>query len=200
MHVTEEGRVACDLRYTAFARSEQQRRAAGTTMASLRTRGHSARDATSDAEEREASGVLVSALEPCVRLETIPKSIVDLDVLVLEDDGSALAAAVAAASVALADAGVEMRDLAAACVVAKLPGAGGGLVVDPTAEEERAAVGGLLVSVMPSLNEITQLVQFGELHQNDITDAIELCLDASSRLYATMRRVLLSAAQQQPQQ
>jgi exosome complex component MTR3 len=158
MQVTEEGRVACDVRFCAFARSSehhhhQQRRITSTaTATTARTRGRSARDAAADAEEREASAVVAHALGPAVRLETIPKSIVDLNVLVTEDDGAALAAACVACSAGLADAGIELRDLVAACAVAKIAGR---VVVDPTAAEERAAEGGLLLALMPSLNEVT---------------------------------------------
>eukprot|EP00971_Amphidinium_carterae_P156004 3092846-Amphidinium_carterae.1 len=41
------------------------------------------------------------------------KLAIDLNVLVLEDDGSALASALSVASLALADAGVEVRDMMA---------------------------------------------------------------------------------------
>jgi len=50
-----------------------------------------------------------------VRLEAFPKSEVDVFVIVLQDAGAALAAAITAASLALADAAVEMYDLVTAC-------------------------------------------------------------------------------------
>lgn len=73
-----------------------------------------------DPEELELSRFLEQALTGAVRLETFPKAVVDVYVTVLEDDGAALAAAINVASLALADAGVEMTDLVAACSAVRL--------------------------------------------------------------------------------
>lgn len=202
MAVSEEGRLTCDMRHCTFSRGAgQPRRNRGTAATSVvRARGGrgigagsrptAATAATEEAEERESNGSIVChALEPSVRVETIPKSIVDLNVLVTEDDGAAVAAACVACSVALADAGIELRDVVSACTVAKVAGR---IVVDPTAAEERMAEGGLVVALMPSLNEVTQLHQYGELSQQDIADSIELCLDGCNRVHSLMKRALLA--------
>ena len=57
------------------------------------------------------------ALAPSIRLDLLPKSNIDVYISVLENDGTAscLAAAITCASVAVADAGIEMLDLVAAC-------------------------------------------------------------------------------------
>ena len=59
------------------------------------------------------------ALAPAVRLDLYPKSTIDVVVTVLEADGnvSSLAASLLGASLALADAGVEMVDLVVATTV-----------------------------------------------------------------------------------
>lgn len=56
-------------------------------------------------------------MTPAVRLELLPKSAIDVYITVLENDGtsSCLAAAIIAASTALADAGIEMLDQVTAC-------------------------------------------------------------------------------------
>ena len=191
MAVSEEGRVACDMRYCAFSRQQQQgtRRNTGTSAASLKVRGRSARDAETDAEEREVSALVAHAIEPSVRVETIPKSVVDLNVLTTEDDGSVLAAACVACSVALANSGIELKDLVSACTVVKISGR---VVVDPTAAEERIADGGIVLALMPSLNEVTQLHQWGELSQQDISDSMDLCLDGCNRVHSLMKKALVS--------
>jgi exosome complex component MTR3 len=68
-------------------------------------------------EEKELSLQLQTALEPAVRLQTFPKSTVDVYCLVVESGGSDLAVCATAAAAALADAGIEMNDLVAACCV-----------------------------------------------------------------------------------
>lgn len=56
-------------------------------------------------------------MTPAVRLELLPKSAIDVYITVLENYGtsSCLAAAIIAASTALADAGIEMLDQVTAC-------------------------------------------------------------------------------------
>jgi exosome complex component MTR3 len=68
-------------------------------------------------EEREMSAVMQTALEAAVRFESFPKSVLDVFCTILEAGGSELAAAITAASAAIADAGVEMNDLVTACEV-----------------------------------------------------------------------------------
>jgi ribonuclease PH len=48
-------------------------------------------------------------------VDKYPKSNVDVFVLVLECDGPVLGAAITAASLAMSDAGLELRDVVAAC-------------------------------------------------------------------------------------
>jgi exosome complex component MTR3 len=74
-----------------------------------------------DKEEKELSMLMVQALEVSLRLETFPKSEIDVFVLVLEESGGMVGAAITAASLALADAGIEMYDLVASCSVVRLP-------------------------------------------------------------------------------
>ncbi|KAA8495025.1 Exosome complex component MTR3 [Porphyridium purpureum] len=59
--------------------------------------------------------VVSSILSAVVRLEQYPKSRIDVYVLMVNDSGSAFAATVNAACLALCDAGVAMRDLVSAC-------------------------------------------------------------------------------------
>lgn len=68
-------------------------------------------------EEREYSSMMQTALEAAVQLSSFPKAVVDVYCLVLEAGGAELAVAITAASLALADAGIEMRDLVTACSV-----------------------------------------------------------------------------------
>jgi exosome complex component MTR3 len=133
-----------------------------------------------DAQEKEFSQILVQALTPAIRLDLLPKSSIDVYVNVLENDGtsSCLAAAISAASVALADAGIEMYDQVAASSIVSTTGVENTIrlqllihniqayvqdkiVMDPSAVEEENEDGSLVVSYMPSLNEVTHILQTG---------------------------------------
>ena len=68
-------------------------------------------------EERDISSVVQASLEAAVQTQTFPKANVDVFCLVIESGGSDTAVAITAASLALADAGIEMYDLVTACKV-----------------------------------------------------------------------------------
>ncbi|XP_026190393.1 exosome complex component MTR3 [Cyclospora cayetanensis] len=59
----------------------------------------------------QSAMLLHQALDSAVQLQRYPKSIIEVCVMVLEDDGGALPAAITCAGLALADAGVELYDL-----------------------------------------------------------------------------------------
>lgn len=69
--------------------------------------------------ERELALQLRTALLPAVQLTTFPNSTVDVTCMILESGGSELALAICAASLALADAGIQLFDLVSACGVVR---------------------------------------------------------------------------------
>ncbi|KAI8926361.1 ribosomal protein S5 domain 2-type protein [Entophlyctis helioformis] len=132
--------------------------------------------------DREMAAVLEQALTPAVRLDAYPKSSIQAYVLIIEadGDGAALAAAVTCAALALADAGIEMYD-----------------VLDPTHDEEtgdcdqqHAQTGSVLLAYMPSLNQVTHLIQSGEISSSQCIKAVELCVDACSQIHAVTQEAL----------
>ncbi|KAH3763402.1 Exosome complex component MTR3 [Pelomyxa schiedti] len=174
--VSELGIIKCEFRVARFA--ELGVRRGGEKFSEERS------------EEKELGLLLAQSLEVAVCLRSFPKSIVDVNILVVEDDGSVLSAACIAASLALADAGIEMYDLVTACTVSKSPS--GTLLVDPDHKEEQNQKGGLMLSYTPSIGEITQMCLFGQLSQADINDSIAMCIDACTKLSALMSEVLAS--------
>ncbi|RKO91485.1 ribosomal protein S5 domain 2-type protein [Blyttiomyces helicus] len=145
-----------------------------------------------DNQEREYSLTLQQALSPAVRLDLLPKSTVDVYVQVLECDGStsALAAAITCASLALADAGIEMLDIVAACSAGFI---GSRTFLDADGEEEGQQTGSLLLSYMPSLNEVTHIIQSGEVSSNATVKALEICVDACSVINTVMQKSLVTS-------
>ncbi|MCK4474548.1 exosome complex exonuclease Rrp41, partial [Candidatus Bathyarchaeota archaeon] len=70
--------------------------------------------------ERELSKVIRESLEPSIFLEYYPRTSIDIFIEVLQADGGTRCASITAASLALADAGIPMRDLVAACAAGKI--------------------------------------------------------------------------------
>ncbi|KAI9343340.1 ribosomal protein S5 domain 2-type protein [Zopfochytrium polystomum] len=154
--------------------------------------------------------VALDALAPAIRLDSFPKAVLDVHVLVLESDGgpmASLAAAVTCASLAVADAGVEMLDAVVASsagffypppslagTVVRVSEAGEErtlTVLDCDGVEERESVGSLFVACMPSLQNVTHLVLQGEINSHQCEEAINLCMDACSKVSLVTRETLL---------
>ena len=99
----QRGQLETALRFTSFARRDRCKS-----------------PASGSPEERELSMALGAALEASVQLDQYPKSTIAVNALVLQDDGGALAAAITCASLALADAGLLLFGMVAACSCAVL--------------------------------------------------------------------------------
>jgi exosome complex RNA-binding protein Rrp42 (RNase PH superfamily) len=102
-----------------------------------------------------------------------------------------LSVLISCASLALADAGIMMYDLITAVSVSCI---GKSLMIDPVTEEEGCEDGSFMMTCMPSRYEITQLTITGEWTTPNINEAMQLCLDASSKLGEIMRDCLKQSA------
>merc|ERR1712173_150822 len=109
--------------------------------------------------------------------------------------GSVLPAAITAASLAFADAGVEMHDMVTSCAAALLSGDkpdSASIVLDPTWEEQSRAVGVLTLMYSSSLVTITHLVQTGVFSPSQLSEAMELCRDGCTRIYEISQAALIA--------
>src|SRR5574342_244088 len=93
--------------------------------------------------EIEISKVIKEALQPAVILKDFPRTVVDVFIEILQADGGSRCAALDAASVALVDAGIPMRDIVSACAAGKVADK---IVLDVNDEEDKkcleTAIGG----------------------------------------------------------
>ncbi|XP_073421434.1 exosome complex component MTR3 [Dendrobates tinctorius] len=160
------GRLLCELRWAPFSRA----------------------GAWSSA--RPAALLLQESLEAAVRLERFPRAELALWALVLEDRGSALPAAVSCASLALADAGVEMYDLAVGAGLSR--GEDELLLLDPDDAEE-AAGATMYLSLLPALHQVSGLLCSGEWEGDSPAAAVRMCMEGCQRLYPVLQQSLLKA-------
>lgn len=170
---SEQGRLQCDVRLATFATRQRSKGLAQS------------------ADERDISAVVQAALEAAVQRHTFPKSNVDVYCLVLESGGADAAVAITAASLAIADAGIEMYDLVSACSVSRV---GGQLLLDPTADESYHEDGAVLLAMMPTANLVTQLVMTGEWSNSSSKEALELCMGGCAQIDSVVRQCLQEAA------
>ena len=182
-------------------------------LATFATSGARGKVAQGDAE-REFSSMVHRALSGAVMTETFPKTTVDVFATVLEANGSELCATIAAASAALCEAGVAMRDLVSACTVTRnrrttttteVPGGGadggaeGGadgpnaLLLDPARGEAAAAEAGVTLAYMCRLGEASQVVATGTWDGESLDDAVQLAASGCARVDAALREALRSS-------
>jgi len=137
--------------------------------------------------EIELSKVIREALEPALFLEHYPRTAIDVFVEVLQADGGTRCASITAASLALADAGIPMRDLVAAVAAGKVDGI---LVLDLTDLEDKYGEADVPLAMMPGLNRITLLQMDGLLTPEEMKECIKLAMDGCRRIYDLQKKAL----------
>jgi exosome complex component RRP41 len=137
--------------------------------------------------EIELSKVIREALTPAIIVEQFPSSAIDVFIEVINADGSTRCASIIAASVALASAGIPMKDLVAACSVGKINGV---LVLDVTDVEDKYGEVDMPFAMMPNRNEITLLQLDGILGPEEIEKAISMAAKACKEIYEKQKSAL----------
>jgi exosome complex component RRP41 len=110
--------------------------------------------------EVEISKVIRESLEPSLILSDYPRAVIDVFVEVLQADGGSRCAGIIAASVALADAGINMRDLVSACAAGRL---GDKIVLDINDLEDKEGDADMPVAYLPNMDQVTLLQLDGKL-------------------------------------
>jgi len=135
----------------------------------------------------ELSKVITESLEPSIFLEYYPRTGIDVFVEVLQADGGTRCASITAASLALADAGIPMRDLVAACAAGKIDGT---VVLDLMDTEDKIGEADVPVAFMPNLNAITLLQMDGILTLEEFEKALNLALKGCGKIYTLQKEAL----------
>ncbi|KAF4522495.1 hypothetical protein B566_EDAN002580 [Ephemera danica] len=134
--------INCQFSMATFSTSERKRRPRG------------------DRKSQEMDMHLRQTFETAVRTELYPRSQIDIYIEVLQADGSNYSACVNAATLALIDAGIPMKDYVCGCTATLAPAQGGETptpMVDVSHLEENLGGPGLTVATMPHLDEVVQL-------------------------------------------
>jgi exosome complex component RRP41 len=138
--------------------------------------------------EIEISKVIREALQPALFLEDYPRTAIQVYVEVLQSDGGSRVAGITASALALADAGINMRDLVVGCAVGKVDGK---IVLDLNDTEDKEGSGDLPFAFMPNLNKVTLLQMDGLFSFDEFKQAIELAKVGGMKVYKVQREALL---------
>jgi exosome complex component RRP41 len=137
--------------------------------------------------EVELSKVIRESLEPAIFMEYYPRTMIDVFIEVLQADGGTRCASITAAALALADAGIPMRDLVVACAAGK---ADDTIVLDLMDEEDKLGKADVPVAMMPSLNAISLLQMDGKLTHEEFEKAVNMAVEGCKQIYPMQKEAL----------
>ena len=140
---------------------------------------------------QEISKVTEWALLPAINIKEFPNTVVDVQIYILQADASTRTAGINAASMALAHAGIPMRDLITSVAVGKLDKE---LIVDVDKEEEDWGEGegatDFATAKIANSDEFTLLQLDGKIQPDLVPKAIDIASKACEEIYEVQKKAL----------
>ncbi len=141
-----------------------------------------------DRRSIEISKVSREALDPVIMREYYPKMAIEVYAELLQSDAGTRTAGINAASVALADAGIPMKDLVSSVAVGKIDGE---MVLDLNAMEDNHGEADMPVAMIARTNTITALQMDGRLTKEEFERGLKLAMGACHQIYELQRTALI---------
>ncbi|EZQ03875.1 exosome complex exonuclease Rrp41 [Candidatus Acidianus copahuensis] len=139
--------------------------------------------------EIEISKVIREALESSILVEQFPRSSIDVFMEVIQADAGTRLASLMAASLAVVDAGIPVKDIIAAVAVGKADGV---IVLDLNEPEDMWGEADLPVAMMPSINQVNLIQMNGNLTPEEFKQAIDLASRGIQTIYNMEKETLKS--------
>jgi len=140
-----------------------------------------------DRRSVEISKIIAEALEAVVLTELYPRASIDVYIEILQANAGTRCAGLTAASVALADAGIPMRDIVPAVAVGK---ADGKVLLDLNKEEDNYGQADVPIALIPKTNEIVLLQMDGHMTRKEFDTAMEMGVAACHEIYELQKDAL----------
>jgi len=146
---------------------------------------------------QEISKVTEWALAPVVELENFPNTVIDVHIMILQANASTRCAGINAAAIALAHAGIPMKDLISSVSVGKIDKT---IVVDVIKEEEDYEEGegatDIAMSFKSNGGEITHLQLDGKITSEELKEAIRVARKTCKKIYEIQKETLKSIGEE----
>ena len=120
-------------------------------------------------------------------LEQFPRSMVDVSIEVIEAEGGTRCAGITAAAVALADAGIPMKDIVVGCAAGKVNDE---IVLDLSEKEDKEGQADVPIVMMPRTGEITLLQADGNLTEEEFEEALDLAMEGCRQIAEVQNEAL----------
>jgi exosome complex component RRP41 len=138
---------------------------------------------------KEISLVIKKALLPVLDLNEFPNSVVDVFIEFPQTDAGSRCAGVCAAAIALADAGLSMKDLVSSVAVGIIED---NIIVDVSKEEEdyEKGMADIPLAFLPRTGKISLLQMDGIADKEQLKKVIELGKIACKKIYQIQKKTL----------
>lgn len=139
---------------------------------------------------KEISMVTEKSLLPVLDLSDYPNAVVDVFIDLPQTDAGSRCAGICAAAMALADAGIPMKDMVTAVAVGRI---GDKVLVDLSYEEEAfkdEIVADIPIAVIHNTQQISLLQMDGEISKEMLVEALKLGVEASKQVYDVQVKAL----------
>lgn len=197
----EEGEIICNFSFSSYSRGIIQDPRCSINSSKAHQNPY-------EGEEIEKALEVTEAVSGSVQLHRLPKCIVELTITVLQDDGGILAASIVAASLALANTGIEMYYLLPAVslidkkIVNRDSFKSGNkaskvetssiLTLDPILEEEiNPENSTMTIALNPSNMEVAQWSMSGSFGSTKLNEALEIATNACLAIHNLMVECLI---------
>ena len=140
-----------------------------------------------DRRSTEISKISQEAFEKVIFTNYFPKASIDIFVEILQADAGTRCAALTAASVAVADAGIPMRDLIVGVAAGK---ADDKVILDLGKLEDNFGQADMPMGIIPSTGEVVLMQMDGDFSKEDFNEAMKLIEQAVPVIYEKQRHAL----------
>ncbi len=140
-----------------------------------------------DRRSMEISKVTTQALEPVVFTSLYPGTAIDVFVEILQAAAGTRCTGITVASVAMADAGIPMKDMVPACAAGKVDGE---VVLDLFDIEDNYGDADLPMATVPRTGEVSLLQMDGNFTPEEFKKAFELAKMGCEKVYEIQKEAL----------
>ena len=145
----------------------------------------------------EISKIIEWALEPIVMIDKYPNMVIDVFINVLQANASTRCAGINAAAMALANAGIPMKDLVSSVSIGKLDKQ---LVVDLNKNEEdfKEGEGSTDIPItFTSEGKLTHIQLDGKIKTKELKEAISLARESCKKIYEVQKQALKDSLEEE---
>ncbi len=140
-----------------------------------------------DRRSIEISKVISEALDEAIMVEQFPRTQIDVFIEVLQADAGTRIAGITAASVAVASAGIPMKDFVSGCTAGKVEGQ---IVLDLSKEEDNFGDADVPMAILSKSGKVVLLQMDGDLSPEEFDKATGMITNAIKRINQIQREAL----------